>query len=138
MNIALLPVLLISLVVPPQEAPWIEQYQSESAVANKTCAAKEFVECRSHLIRLKDLADGRGDTVYRLAKVEASLGNRATALEWLSLYSKMGLRLADPMTEAAFDSIRDSADFQSDMTQLKAAAARFRQAGFSRPCPRKI
>jgi sugar lactone lactonase YvrE len=122
-NIEVLPVLLFSLVVPPQEAPWIEQYQSESAAANKTCAAKEFVECRSHLIRLKDLVDGRGDAVYRLAKVEASLGNRATALDWLSLYSKMGLRLADPMTEAAFDSIRDSADFQSDMTRLKAAAA---------------
>ena len=35
------------------------------------------MECRAHLLRLNELADGRGDLVFHLAKVEASLGNRA-------------------------------------------------------------
>ena len=121
-NIALLAALAIPLVISAQEAPWIESYQTETAAANQACAAKKLIECRAHLLRLRELADGRGDIVYRLARVEASLGNRPAALAWLSIYSRMGLRLADPVSDAAFDSFRDEADFQTAVTRLKAAS----------------
>ena len=108
-------------VISAQQAPWIEAYQTESAAANQTCAAKEFADCRAHLLRLAELADGRGDIVYRLARVEASLGNRRASLDWLSIYSRMGLRLADPVSEPAFESMRGDADFQAAMARLKTA-----------------
>src|SRR5579862_4778841 len=91
-----------------QVRPWTEEYPAEVAAANKACGSNELAECRGHLLRLRDLVDGRADVVYRLARLEASMGNQAAALELLSLYSKMGLRLADPANDAAFASSRES------------------------------
>lgn len=113
---------VIPLVVAADERPWTEQYPVEVAGLNQSCAAKQFAECRAHLLRLKDLLDGRGDIIYRLAKVEASLGDRGPALEWLTLYSKMGLRLADPAAEPAFASLKDEPDFKAAMARLQASA----------------
>ena len=57
------------------------------------------------------MLDGRADIVYRLASVEALLGNRSAAIDWLSLYSKTGLTFADPAADADFASLKDSAEF---------------------------
>jgi sugar lactone lactonase YvrE len=106
-----------------QERPWTVQYPEEAAAMNRACTTKDFAECRIHLLRLKELLDGRGDIVYRLAKVEANLGNRPAALEWFSIYSKMGLQLADPMKEPAFASFKDDAGFEALLARLKTASA---------------
>ncbi len=115
--------LAIAAVAPGQQRPWTEQYLAEADAANKTCAAKNFAACRDHLLLLKDLADGRGDVIYRLARVEAALGNRPAAMDYLALYSQMGLHLADPQAEEAFAAWKDSPDFQAILARLKAATA---------------
>jgi hypothetical protein len=115
--------LAIAAVALGQGGPWTEQYLEEAAAANKTCAAKDLAGCRDHLLKLKDLADGRGDVIYRLARVEASLGHRPAAMEYLELYSGMGLHLADPDAEEAFAAWKDSPDFQAILARLKAATA---------------
>jgi hypothetical protein len=123
MNLARICILMIPLTAFTQELPWTEQYPPEVAAANQAWTSKEFAKCRTHLLRLHQLLDGRGDVVYRLARVEASLGNRPAAMEWLSLYSRMGLQLADLMNEAAFAAYKDSADFQTIIARLDTAKA---------------
>ncbi len=105
-----------------QERPWTEEYPERVAAANKACRAGEQAECRKHLLRLKELVDGRGDVIYRLARVEAALGNQAAGLEWLELYSRMGLRLADPANDPAFAGWKDNAAFSAALRRLAAAA----------------
>ena len=102
MYIGMLSALAIPMTLLAQERSWTERYPEEAAAANRACTAKEFVECRRHLLRLKELVDGRGDIIYRLAKVEASLGSVGAAIDRLSIYSRMGLQLADPTTDPAF------------------------------------
>jgi sugar lactone lactonase YvrE len=97
---------------------WIEQYSSESTAANKTCAAKEYSECRQHLTHLRDLLDGRADIVYRLAKVEAALGNRDAALDWLTIYSKSGLTFADPASDPDLAPLKESAAFKTVLERI--------------------
>ena len=94
--------LIASWVLFAAETSWIEQYVQEATAANKTCTAKEFAACRDHLLRAHQFVDGRVDIVYRLASVEASLGNQQAALDWLSIYSKSGLTFADPASEPEF------------------------------------
>ena len=69
---------------------------------NQACLAKEYAACREHLLKLEALLDGRVDITYRLAKVDAMLGNRARALAGLEIYSKSGLTFADPASAAEF------------------------------------
>src|SRR5580698_4799876 len=85
---------------------WIEQYATESGAANQACDAKDYPACRQHLTTLLELLNGRADIVYRLAKVEAALGNRAAALDWLTTFSKMALPLAHSDTEPAFSDLQ--------------------------------
>jgi len=103
------------------ESNWIEQYSQESAATNKSCGAKEYSVCRDHLLRLRELLDGRADIVYRLAKVEAQLGNRAAALNWLTVYSASGLTFADPASDPELSSLRDVAEFRTMLARLKTA-----------------
>ncbi len=99
--------------------PWTDQYPDEAAAATKTCGARNFSDCRQHLLRLHELLDGRGDIVYRLAKVEANLGHRTAALEWLTVFSKMGLTFADPASELG--SLKDNTQFQAALSRLALA-----------------
>jgi len=85
-NSALL--LAISCKLLGAETTWIDEYVQAATAANKTCAAKEFAACRGHLLRAHQILGGRTDIVYRLATVEATLGNKQAALDWLSTYSK--------------------------------------------------
>jgi hypothetical protein len=116
-------VFTIRLTALAQEQPWTEQYPKEVAAANRSCSAREFDDCRVHLLRLKELVDGRGDIIYRLAKVEASLGNARAAIDWLSIYSRMGLQLADPTGEPAFAALKDGPDFNRIVSRLKIGGA---------------
>src|SRR5260370_1277689 len=103
------------------ETSWIEQYGHEAAAANKTCTAKEFEACRGHLLRVHQFLDGRADIVYRLASVEASLGNQQAALDWLSTYSKSGLTFADPAADSEFASLKSEPEFEAILARLKSA-----------------
>ena len=123
MRIAAPLMLTICLPALAEERPWTELYPDEVAAVNRACPSREFVACRAHLLRLKELLDGRGDIVYRLAKVEASLGNQAAAMKWLSIFSRMGLQVTDPAGDAAFSSIKENADFRVIVERLKASTA---------------
>lgn len=123
MNLLVLPALTIPMILSAQERPWTERYPEEVSAADRACTAKEFVECRGHLLRLKELVDGRGDIIYRLARVEASLGSVGAAIDWLSIYSRMGLQLADPATDPAFAAFKDGPDFQRIVARLKTGSA---------------
>jgi sugar lactone lactonase YvrE len=90
---------------------WIESYTQEGGAAGKSCGAKQYPECRSHLLKLIDLLDGRADIVYNLASVEAVLGNKDAALQWLSVYSKSGLTFADPAADPDFATVKDTPEF---------------------------
>jgi sugar lactone lactonase YvrE len=100
---------------------WIDRYVQEATAMNKVCGAKEYPACRDHLLRLEELLDGRADIVYRLAKVDAMLGNKVAALERLSIFSKSGLTFADPASEAEFASLKDSPEFETMVARLKSA-----------------
>ena len=100
---------------------WSESYSQEAAAANKTCTAKQYPECRQHLLRLRELLDGRADIVYKLASVEALLGNKDAALEALAVYSKSGLTFADPAADADLVSIKDTPEFKAIVDRVKAA-----------------
>jgi len=123
MYMGLLSALALPMTLLAQERSWTERYPEEVAAANRACTAKEFIECRRHLLRLKELVDGRGDIIYGLAKVEASLGSVGAAIDWLSIYSRMGLQLADPATDPAFADLKDGPDFQRIVARLKTGAA---------------
>lgn len=112
---------LCALAALPDDRSWIETYASESAAANQTCAAKEFAVCRQHLTNLLGLLDGRADIVYRLAKVEAALGNREVALERLALFARMKLPFADPAPDPVFADLRAGTAFPEILAQLAAA-----------------
>lgn len=100
---------------------WVDEYPKEAAAMNKACAAKEYAVCREHLLKLEELLDGRVDIVYRLAKVDAALGNKDAALAGLETYSKSGLTFADPATTAEFASWKSDPKFASVVDRLKAA-----------------
>jgi hypothetical protein len=106
---------------PGNGSSWIEQYATESTVANQACDAKDYAVCRQHLTTLLELLNGRADIVYRLAKVEAALGNRAAALGWLTTFSKMALPLAHADTEPAFVDLRGTAEFAAILAKIDAA-----------------
>lgn len=100
---------------------WIDQYVQEAGAMNTVCGAKEYPACREHLLRLEELLDGRVDIVYRLAKVEAMLGNKDGALARLAVFSKSGLTFADPAVAPEFVSLRNSPEFEAILSRLKAA-----------------
>jgi len=102
---------------------WIDDYLREAGAMNKVCGAKEWVGCRDHLLRLKELLDGRVDIVYRLAKAEAMLGDKDAALRGLMLYSKSGLTFADPGAAPEFSSLKNSPEFEMVLDRVKAARA---------------
>jgi sugar lactone lactonase YvrE len=104
------------------DSNWIEEYAKEGPAASKACAAKEYAECRAHLTRLLEILDGRVDIVYRLAKVEAQLGNNPAALQWLGVYSKTGLRLADPESDPAFAALKENPEFQAILKRIQSAS----------------
>ncbi|HEV2689652.1 MAG TPA: hypothetical protein VGV35_13910, partial [Bryobacteraceae bacterium] len=81
---AALLVFAFSAAAPGFDETWIDSYAKEAAAAGKTCGAKQYADCRAHLLRLVELLDGRVDIVYNLASVEARLGNKDAAIEWLS------------------------------------------------------
>jgi sugar lactone lactonase YvrE len=102
---------------------WIDEYVREAGAMNSVCGAKEWPGCRDHLLRLEELLDGRVDIVYRLAKAEAMLGDKDSALRRLMVYSKSGLTLADPGAAAEFVSLKNSPEFQTVIERVKAARA---------------
>lgn len=111
----------VCFVMRGADQTWIDQYAQEAAAMNKACLAKEYGPCRDHLLRLEELLDGRADIVYRIAKVEANLGNKQAALDRLAAFSKSGLTFADPASEPAFESLKTSPEFEKILSRLKAA-----------------
>jgi len=109
---------------------WIDQYGRESAAASQACDGRDYLACRQHLTVLLELLNGRADIVYRLAKVEAALGNRAAALDRLTTFSKMGLPIAHPDTDPAFADLRSTAEFAGILARLEKAG---RPVSSSRP-----
>lgn len=114
-------IILILLSVGFLRAGWIEEYAQEAAAMNKACGAKEYVSCREHLLRLEGLLDGRVDIGYRLAKVEARLGNKDASLDRLSTYVNSGLTFADPASEDSFASFKTGPEFEKILARLKSA-----------------
>jgi sugar lactone lactonase YvrE len=100
---------------------WIESYTKEAGAAGKSCGAKQYPDCRLHLLKLIELLDGRADIVYNLASVEAVLGNKDAALEWLSVYSKSGLNFADPSADPDFATVKDTPEFAAIQERMKKA-----------------
>ncbi len=113
--------IIISCVLFGAETSWIDQYVQAATAANKTCTAKEFAECRGHLLRAHQILGGRADVVYRLASVEATLGNKQAALDWLAVYSKSGLTFADPASEPEFAALKNTPEFEEILARLKSA-----------------
>jgi hypothetical protein len=103
------------------EFSWIDQYAQESAAAAKACGAAQYDDCRAHLTRLHELLDGRADIVYRLAKVEAASGNRQTALDWLTIFSKSGLTFANLAADPDFAAVRGSEAFRAVVARIDVA-----------------
>ncbi len=101
--------------------PWPEEYVKEVEAANKSCGAKEYAACREHLLKLRDLVDGRADVIYKLATVEAAIGKPAAALEWLTVYAKSGLTFAKPESDPEFAPMRDNPEFKSLLTRIEGA-----------------
>jgi sugar lactone lactonase YvrE len=97
-----------SLSAQPKPRPWTDLYGEEAAAATTACAVAQIAECRTHLLRLKDLLDGRGDIIYRLGKLEETAGNAEEAARWFALYSKMGLQLGDPARNPPATSVTTS------------------------------
>lgn len=118
---AALLVVAFSAVAVAFDQTWSESYAQEAAAANKSCTAKQHPECRGHLLRLRELLDGRADIVYNLASVEALLGNKDAALEALGIYSKSGLTFADPAADPDFAAIKDTPEFKTIVDRVKAA-----------------
>ena len=112
-------VLLLPLCAAAQD--WTESYAQEAAAAGKTCRAKQYTDCRGHLLRLIELLDGRADIVYNLASVEARLGNQDEALRWLEVYSKSGLTFADPAADDDLAPLKTLPEFSAIEERVKAA-----------------
>lgn len=113
--------LMICSLAGADDTTWIQRYATEAAAANQTCAAKDYGGCRQHLTLLLELLGGRADIVYRLARVDAMLGNRAAALDGLTTFSNMKLPFADPQAEPAFADLRGSSEFTGILSRLDAA-----------------
>lgn len=103
------------------EPTWIDQYLEEAPATTKICKAKDYAACRDHLLHLDQLLDGRADIVYRLAKVEAALGNKDAALEKLTVFSKSGFTFADPGADPDFAPVRSNPEFEKALIRIKNA-----------------
>ncbi|MFN7996534.1 MAG: hypothetical protein U0Q18_23180 [Bryobacteraceae bacterium] len=117
---ALLP-LISCFCLAAAERPWTEEYPVEASAANKVCQGKDYGACRTHLVRLMELLDGRVDIAYKLAKAEAGLGRRDEALKWLAVYSKSGLTFADPSSDPVFAGLRAGPAFAALTSALATA-----------------
>jgi hypothetical protein len=113
--------LIISSALAGAGTSWIDEYVQAAAAANKTCTAKEFAECRTHLLRANEVLGGRADVIYRLASVEAELGHQQAALDWLTIYSKSGLTFADPASAQEFAAFKNTAEFETILGRLASA-----------------
>lgn len=100
---------------------WIDRYAAESAAANQSCNSKDYPVCRSHLTQLLDLLDGRADIVYRLARVDALLGNQVAALDGLIAFSNMKLPFQNPGSDSAFANLAATPEFPAIRSRLDAA-----------------
>lgn len=91
---------------------WVSEYPRVAAAAERDCTQQRLTDCRSKLLRLAKLLDGRTDTLYRLAKVEARLGHSTASLAHLDTYAHSQLDFGDPETELDFRAIRATGKFQ--------------------------
>lgn len=73
--------------------------------------AKDYPALRDNLRKLYALAPGHPGMVYNQGAVEALLGNKDAALDWLRLYAEMGFAW-DIAAEADFAAIRQSEGFK--------------------------
>ena len=92
-------------------AAWVAEYPRARAAAAKACERLASPGCRTALLRLSALLDSRTDIIYKLAKVEAALGNHAGALAYLDRYARSQLDLGDPATENTLQSVRAASRF---------------------------
>ena len=118
--------LVMALAAWGQERPWTELYLEEATAVNKTCAARQFVECRAHLLRVEasDLADGRADVIYRLAAGGSFVGQPGSRPGIpLALIPKRECIWANPKPEPSFAAWKDSPEFQAILTRLQTVTA---------------
>ena len=85
---------------------WVSEYPRVRAAAASTCARQALPACRRALLRLIGLLDGRIDTLYQLAKVEALLGHSSASLEYLEHYARSRLDFGDPADALEFRALR--------------------------------
>ncbi len=124
--------LAILLVVsfPAHAETWVTQYPKARASAEAACGAHDLAACQHALLDLERLVDGRVDIEYRLARVEAELGLKDSALRRLEFYARSGLDLGNPAEEPVFvalnarDTLRHIADLYRQGLVAKTAHVR--------------
>jgi hypothetical protein len=100
--------LLSLLLLLAQDQPWVAHQQAARAARE----AGDFESYRTHLLALNELFTGHPTIVYSLAVAEAKLGNKDTAVNWLSTFSSMGLS-QDIGKDPTFASLNDLPAFQA-------------------------
>ncbi len=102
---------------------WVAEYPRARAAAAQACKPLASPPCRTALLRLSTLLDSRTDIIYKLAKIEAGLGEQARALPYLELYARSQLDLGDPAAESALQSVRTAAGFAAIERRYRAGLA---------------
>jgi hypothetical protein len=110
-TLALLPASAASPLPASPADNWVNEYPRVAALAERDCARAQNEDCRRELLRTLELVDARPDIAYRLAKVEARLGQGGASLRSLEAYAGSGLDLGDPAAEPNFQSLRTDARF---------------------------
>jgi hypothetical protein len=87
------------------------QWQELRRAARTAREAKDYSALRDNLRKLYALAPGHPGMVYNQGAVEALLGNRDAALDWLRRYAEMGFAW-DIAADADFANIRQSDGFK--------------------------
>jgi hypothetical protein len=103
---ASLAILLVMSLLAHAES-WVTQYPKARASAEAACGAHDLPACQHALLDLESLVDGRVDIEYRLARVEAELGLKDSALHRLESYARSGLDLGNPAEEPVFATLNE-------------------------------
>lgn len=99
------------------DSTWVDHFRASGAARD----SGDFWRARDHLVRVRQLLGETPGVSYQMARLDARLGDVASALRGLSLYARSGLS-RDAFGDADFASIANDSSFTAVAARIRANA----------------